>query len=84
MRRLPAFSQMAAGELDYLDALSDLVESYEEANINIPDASEAEVLNEQHGLSQWKLAKAVGISQSTISSELMADSVRPEGLRLNC
>lgn len=64
------------GEQDYLDALSDLVESYEDAHIKIPDASEADILHElmrQHHLSQAKLAQAVGISQSTISSVLTGD-----------
>jgi HTH-type transcriptional regulator/antitoxin HigA len=54
-----------------LDALTDLVETYENERLLIPGASEAEVLAEllrSHGLSQAKLAKAVGISQSTLSA----------------
>jgi len=65
--------ELDEGEQDYLDALSDLIESYEEAHIEIPDASEADVLHElmrQHGLNQSKLTKEVGISQSTISAVL--------------
>ena len=61
------------GEQDYLDVLTDLVESYEDAHIEIPAASEADVLRalmESNGLSQARLAKRVGISQSTISSVL--------------
>jgi len=61
------------GEQEYLDALTDLVETYEEGHVTIPDASEADVLSElmrSNGLSQMRLAKAVGIAQSTISAVL--------------
>jgi HTH-type transcriptional regulator/antitoxin HigA len=61
------------GAQEYLDALTDLVEIYEEEHVEIPDASEADVLRELmrgNGLSQTKLSKAVGISQSTISAVL--------------
>lgn len=61
------------GTQEYLDALTDLVENYETRHVIIPDASEAEVLRELMGsnrLSQTKLAKQVGISQSTISAVL--------------
>jgi HTH-type transcriptional regulator/antitoxin HigA len=61
------------GEQDYLDVLTDLVESYEDEHYPIPDASEADVLRElmrSNGLSQLKLAREVGISQSTISAIL--------------
>ncbi len=61
------------GAQEYLDALTDLVESYEEEHVPIPDASEADVLRElmrSNGLSQARLQKAVGISQSTISAVL--------------
>ncbi len=61
------------GEQEYLDALTDLVEVYEDDHHPIPDASEADVLRElmsANGLSQPKLAAAVGISQSTVSSVL--------------
>jgi HTH-type transcriptional regulator / antitoxin HigA len=61
------------GGEEYLDALTDLVEIYEDENEPIPDASEADVLRElmrSNGLSQMRLAKAVGISQSTISAVL--------------
>lgn len=49
------------GAQDYLDALTDLVESYEESHIEIPDASEAEVLHElmrQHGLTQSNIGQS--------------------------
>jgi HTH-type transcriptional regulator/antitoxin HigA len=70
--------QLLKEELDegaeaYLDALTDLVETYEDKHVLIPDASEADVLRElmaSNRLSQTKLAKAVGISQSTISAVL--------------
>jgi HTH-type transcriptional regulator/antitoxin HigA len=61
------------GAQEYLDALTDLVEIYENEHEPIPDASEADVLRElirSSGLSQMKLAKKVGMSQSTISAVL--------------
>jgi len=66
-------ANLDAGAQEYLDALTDLVEKYEDEKESFPDASEAEVLRELlrcNGLSQPKLAKAVGISQSTISAVL--------------
>ncbi len=62
-----------AGGQAYLDALTDLVERYEAEHVEIADVSEADVLRElmrSHGLSQNRLAKAVGIAQSTISAVL--------------
>src|SRR5438105_5891849 len=61
------------GAQEYLDALTDLVETYEDKHVLIPDASEADVLRElmrSNGLSQLKLAKEVRISQSTLSAVL--------------
>lgn len=61
------------GAQEYLDALTDLVEKFEEEHVKIPDASEADVLRElmrANSLSQTKLATKVGISQSTISAVL--------------
>src|SRR5262245_33184255 len=58
---------------EYLDALTDLVETYETAHVPIPDASEADVLRvlmESNGLSQPALAKKAGIAQSTLSAVL--------------
>jgi HTH-type transcriptional regulator / antitoxin HigA len=57
----------------YLDALTDLVGIYEDKHEPIPDAPAGDVLRElvaSSGLSQQKLAKAVGIAQSTISAVL--------------
>jgi HTH-type transcriptional regulator/antitoxin HigA len=61
------------GAQEYLDALTDLVETYEDEHESFADVSEADVLRElmrSNGLSQPKLAKAVRISQSTISAVL--------------
>jgi len=61
------------GAQEYLDALTDLVEIYEDEHHPIPDASEADVLRElmrSNGLSQTRLAKEIGISQSTLSAVL--------------
>jgi HTH-type transcriptional regulator / antitoxin HigA len=60
----------------YLDALTDLVETYEAEHFPIPDASEADVLRElmgSHRITQPKLAKEVGIAQSTISAVLTGE-----------
>jgi HTH-type transcriptional regulator/antitoxin HigA len=57
----------------YLGALTDLVEVFEDENVTIPDASESDVLRElmnANRLSQTRLAKEVGISQSTLSAVL--------------
>jgi HTH-type transcriptional regulator/antitoxin HigA len=62
-----------AGAEAYLDVLTDLVEAYEQEHVMIPDASEAEVLREllrANGLTQAKVAKAVGVAQSTLSAVL--------------
>jgi len=61
------------GKQAYLDVLTDLVEGYEDEHVLIPDASEADVLRElmrSNGLSQSKLAREVGVSQSTLSAVL--------------
>src|SRR5579859_2405874 len=61
------------GAQEYLDALTDLVETYEDENHPIPDASEADVLRElirANEFSQARLAQKAGIAQSTISAVL--------------
>jgi HTH-type transcriptional regulator / antitoxin HigA len=61
------------GAREYLDALTDLVETYEDRHCPIPDASEADVLRElmrSNELSQAKLAKKAAIAQSTLSAVL--------------
>jgi HTH-type transcriptional regulator/antitoxin HigA len=65
--------ELDEGSQEYLDALTDLVETYEDNHHPIPDASEADVLRElmrSNGFSQMKLAKRAGIAQSTISAVL--------------
>ena len=60
-------------EADELDVLATLIEAYEDEHVPMPDVSEIDVLRElmrSNGLSQTELAKAVGITQSTISSVL--------------
>ena len=64
---------LAPGEDDYLDVLSDLVHKYEAAESPIPPASDAEVLRylmDSHGLNQVQLAAATEIPVSTISEVL--------------
>jgi HTH-type transcriptional regulator/antitoxin HigA len=61
------------GAQAYLDVLTDMVETYEDKHVPIRGASEAEALRElmnANRLSQLKMARAVGISQSTISAVL--------------
>ena len=61
------------GSQNYLDALTDLVEKYEDEKVSMPDAPPQDVLRllmESNKLSQNKLAKKVGIPQSTISEIL--------------
>lgn len=65
--------RLDAGGRDYLNVLTDLVEAYEDDHFEVSEASEAGVLGELmrvNGLSQNKLAAAVGIAQSTISAVL--------------
>jgi HTH-type transcriptional regulator/antitoxin HigA len=62
-----------AGRQEYLDALTDLVEMYEDEHEAIRDVSESDVLRElmrANGLSQQSLARKVGVAQSTISAVL--------------
>jgi len=64
---------LGPGEKDYLDVLSDQVERYEETNVPIPRASDAEILRhliEAKGVIQAEVAHATGIAESTISEVL--------------
>lgn len=70
---LLARRRLDAGERDYLDVLSDLVESYEEHHHPIEPASDAEMLAfllDIKQLRQNDLASATGIASSTISEVL--------------
>ena len=61
------------GAQAYADALADLMETYEDEHVEIPDASEAEVLRvlmSAQQLSQQQLAQRIGIAQSTLSAVL--------------
>ncbi len=60
-------------EDDYLDVLSDLVEVYEEQAIPIEPLGDAELLRllmNAKGVTQAKVAREVGIAESTISELL--------------
>ena len=64
------------GAQEYLDALSDLIATYEYEHAPIPDASESDVLRElmrSSGHKQMALSKEVGISQSTLSAILTGE-----------
>ena len=61
------------GARDYLDVVTDLVETYEDQHVPISDATKADVLRElmrTDNLTQSQLAKQVGIAQSTLSAVL--------------
>jgi len=65
-----------SGGEQYLDALSDLVEVYEDEHFPIPAAPPADVLRElmrANGLTQNALSERVGIAQSTISEILSGE-----------
>jgi HTH-type transcriptional regulator/antitoxin HigA len=65
--------RMTKGVLEYLDALSDLVMAYENAQHAIPAASDAEMLRhlmDAKQVSQTQLHKATGIAMSSISEVL--------------
>src|SRR5262249_49540568 len=67
--------RLDAGEDDYLDVLSDLVERYEDKAHPIPtdDLTEAEMLEhliEARGVKQVDVARGAGIAESTLSEVL--------------
>lgn len=66
-------SQRTPGEEEYLRALTDLVETYESAHVEIPPTSGVEALRylmEEHGLSQHDLVPIFGTP--SIVSEVLA------------
>lgn len=73
MDRLLIKGKLNAGERMYLDALSDLVATYEDIHYAIAPASDAEMLRhlmEAKGLSQADVHRDTGIPKSTISEVL--------------
>ena len=73
MDRLLAKGSLDAGELMYLDALSDLVASYEDAHHVIEPASDADMLRhfmEAAGITQAELSRQSGIPRSSLSEVL--------------
>jgi HTH-type transcriptional regulator/antitoxin HigA len=65
--------ELAPGERDYLEVLSDLVHKYETTEHPIPPVSDAEMLRylmECHGVNQVQLADQTEIPVSTISEVL--------------
>lgn len=73
MDRLLAKSKLHQGEQSYLDALSDLVASYEDEHFSIEPASDADMLRhllDAKGVSQAELHRQTGISKSSISEVL--------------
>jgi HTH-type transcriptional regulator/antitoxin HigA len=70
---LSVHDDLDAGEADYLDVLSDLVERYEDVAHPVGDVSEREMLAfliEQKGAKQVEVARATGIAESTLSELL--------------
>ena len=62
-----------AGQDEYLYALTDLIEAYEDANVEIEASTPQEMLRHlmaARGLTQTALAKSAGVSKSTISEIL--------------
>jgi HTH-type transcriptional regulator / antitoxin HigA len=71
--RLLAKQKLDAGEEMYLDALSDLVLSYEDEHHAIGPASDADMLRhlmEAKGVTQSQVSQDAGIAKSTISEVL--------------
>ena len=73
MDRLLAKGKLNYGENMYLDALSDLVASYEDQHYPIEPASDADMLRhlmEAKGVTQIRIHRDTGIAKSTISEIL--------------
>ena len=73
MDSLLARGTLNEGEETYLDALSDLVGSYEDEHHAISSASDADMLRhlmEAKGVSQLQLSRDAGLPKSTISEVL--------------
>lgn len=62
-----------SGQDEYLDALTDLIEAYEDSNVVIEESTPQEMLKHllaARGLTQSALAARAGVSKSTISEIL--------------
>jgi HTH-type transcriptional regulator/antitoxin HigA len=71
--RLMEKGELDEGEEMYLDALSDLIGTYEDAHHAIEPASDADMLRhlmEARGISQSELSKDSGLPKSSISEVL--------------
>lgn len=71
--RLLAQGKLDRGQQSYLDALSDLMASYEDEHFPIEPASDADMLRhllDAKGVSQAQLHRDTGISKSSISEVL--------------
>ena len=78
MDRLLALGELNSGEEMYLEALSDLVATYEDEHHAIEPASDADMLRhlmEAKGLSQARLSRDTAVPKSTIS-EILAGKKR--------
>jgi HTH-type transcriptional regulator / antitoxin HigA len=57
-------------EADFLDVLGDLVEKYEDAHVEMPHVSDAEMLRslmDENGVSQADVVRGAGISKTVLS-----------------
>jgi HTH-type transcriptional regulator / antitoxin HigA len=73
MDRLLAEGELDYGEETYLDALSDLVATYEDSHHVIEPASDADMLRhllDVKGVTQAQLSKETGLAKSSISEVL--------------
>lgn len=71
--QLLAKGNLTAGEEMYLDALSDLVATYEDAHYPIDAASDADMLRhlmEARGVTQAEIHRETGLAKSSISEVL--------------
>ncbi|WLD14853.1 helix-turn-helix domain-containing protein [Planctellipticum variicoloris] len=73
MDRLLARGKLDHGEETYLDALSDLVATYEDAHHAISPASDADMLRhllDARGITQAELSRETGLAKSSLSEVL--------------
>lgn len=73
MDRLLARGELDHGEETYLDALSDLVATYEDAHHAISPASDADMLRhllDARGITQAELSRETGLAKSSLSEVL--------------